>query len=442
MTFFQVMLIVMCSIVSSFGVTHLYRFFIVYKRTHYKYLYLAFTAIGIAGFIFAQLILSTPLSDSDILLFHRIKIGAVIILVMSYLTTISVIAEEKKTTAFRYLFLFFVPSLCVLPFDFFLSYPVRRMTTLTPLGPFNYAIAQTNTGYTVFSILLVGIFFIATFLVARSKIIRSKKFYAVLMMLPIVFAVNDFLVIHGVFHHLLLSEYYFAILLFIVSFVFLREENENQKRLENINAELESRIRERTKELEAANAKLLELATTDALTGLDNREKLLTRLHEERSRFERYHKNERKSFSVVFLDLDNFKQCNDTLGHGAGDFILRQFAEMLRSSVRASDIVARFGGDEFIVILPETEIAGAIDFANRIHEKITACGHFQAELEIFLAKGMSAVPQPKIDCSIGIAMYDSFMEIDTLLTNADKALYAAKAKGKHCFAVWEKGVII
>ncbi len=438
MAFFQVILVVMSAVVTSLGMTHLYKFFVIYKRSHYKYLYLALTSFGIAFFIFMQSVLSLRLTDVEALFSHRLKIVALIMLVFFYLATIAVIASEKNRTAFKYPLPFFAASLCAVPFDFFLSLPVHRLTIRTPFGPFDYAFARTRPGYTIFSILLVLIFLVATILVARSRIIRARKFYTVIMMLPVPLAINDFLVIHGVYDNIVLSEYYFFFLLITVSFVFLREEHENQKRLLNINVELENRIRERTAELETAVARLLALATTDILTGLDNRQKLILHLNEERMRFERYGKDSRKSFSVVFMDLDDFKYYNDSFGHGAGDCILRLFAEMLRGMVRTCDIVARFGGDEFVIILPETETAGAIDLSARIHGMLASKRFFQAELEAFLGRPISVPESVCINCSMGIATYDPGMEIDSLLANADKALYAAKARGKHCFAVWEK----
>ncbi|MBI4976157.1 MAG: GGDEF domain-containing protein [Spirochaetes bacterium] len=440
MSFFQISLVAMCAIVISLGLTHIYRFFLVYKRAHYKYLYLGLTAFGIALFIAMQFALSLPLSPNQILLFHRIKIIAVIILVPAYLTTMSVIASGNDRTTLQFLLPFFIPSLCVVPFNFFLSYPTRQMVIATPLGNFNYAIAQTRIGYTVFSILLVALFIIATVVVARSRVIQARKFYAVLMMLPVGFAFNDFLVVHGILRHIVLSEYYFFVLLLIVSFAFLREESDNQERLAHINAELEARIKERTMELEKANTQLLALATTDMLTGLDNRQKLISRIKEERSRYLRYRSQSRKSFSAVFIDLDNFKYYNDTFGHQAGDLILQLFSELLRQMVRTSDIVSRFGGDEFVIILPETESTGAEEFAARIPPLLASRKHFHTELCTFLKRDAAIPRDSLINCSIGIATYGPEMEIDKLLANADKALYTAKSRGKCCYAVWGKDV--
>jgi diguanylate cyclase (GGDEF)-like protein len=128
------------------------------------------------------------------------------------------------------------------------------------------------------------------------------------------------------------------------------------------------------------------------------------------------------------LDLDGFKSCNDTLGHLFGDKTLQNVAEALQNTVRSMDIVARYGGDEFMVILPETAEALAIDIAERLRNNVSK----------------QAVPQEKSDTvpppltvSIGIVCYpDHGGTIELLLENVDKALYRAKNRGKNRIEVF------
>ena len=111
-------------------------------------------------------------------------------------------------------------------------------------------------------------------------------------------------------------------------------------------------IEERTAELETINQRLHELATTDELTDLPNRRVFIQSLEQEMERAHRY----KHPFSVMFLDLDNFKHINDTLGHSAGDAALRNFASALKGSLRDSDMPGRMGGEEFGIILPNTDL--------------------------------------------------------------------------------------
>ena len=161
------------------------------------------------------------------------------------------------------------------------------------------------------------------------------------------------------------------------------------------------------------------VAQTDALTGLANRRLLTDRLAVALARSRR----NGMPLAVLYLDIDRFKHVNDTLGHGAGDVLLKDFALRLRASVRGTDTVARFGGDEFVVLLEDMKDR---DNATRVAEKIIA--ECRAPLRIdgrdFLAT-----------TSLGIAFGDGMSDADALLKRADGALYAAKSAGRDCYRV-------
>ena len=166
--------------------------------------------------------------------------------------------------------------------------------------------------------------------------------------------------------------------------------------------------------------RLKTLSITDPLTGLLNRRYFQERLEEELVRAERH----RRSMSLLMLDVDGFKKLNDTLGHPAGDRALKLVAENLVKSVRTIDIIARYGGDEFVVILPETDVHTTFHVAERIRSDIQAGKYaLQGDSE------RSSLP---VTVSIGIAAYpDHGTSSEILLARADKALYEAKALGKN-----------
>jgi diguanylate cyclase (GGDEF)-like protein len=165
---------------------------------------------------------------------------------------------------------------------------------------------------------------------------------------------------------------------------------------------------------------LKKLTITDSLTGLLNRRYLLERLKDELARSERHV----HPMSLIMLDLDGFKNCNDTLGHLFGDKILKDIAETLLKTIRSMDVIARYGGDEFMVILPETREAGAVDIAERLRTSLYKAVTINPE---------AAVPGPcALTASIGIACYPEHGDtVELLLDNVDKALYRAKSKGKN-----------
>lgn len=158
---------------------------------------------------------------------------------------------------------------------------------------------------------------------------------------------------------------------------------------------------------------IMRLATVDELTGLYNRRFLETHLDRELNRARRYGQR----FSIVFLDLDDFKHVNDTYGHAVGDEVLRCFSKMLRGYLRREDVAARYGGEEFVVIMPQTGSAGAGTFASRVLHEL---------------RGRQCAEDIQITFSGGIATYpDHGYSVYELLKNADAALYEAKLAGKN-----------
>ncbi len=168
---------------------------------------------------------------------------------------------------------------------------------------------------------------------------------------------------------------------------------------------------------------LKELSVTDSLTGLFNRRYFEERFFEELNRSDRHN----LSFSLSMIDIDDFKLFNDSEGHLAGDEILKSIANIAKDCLRVSDVIARFGGEEFAVIMPQTEREEAMLVSERIRKSIKEqiCGTW------------SAFPRKSITVSIGVATfpYDG-KDRKELIRNADKALYMAKMEGKDRTVLW------
>ncbi len=181
-----------------------------------------------------------------------------------------------------------------------------------------------------------------------------------------------------------------------------------------------------TTELKAANQRLWTQSHTDELTGLPNRTLLADRLEQALSLARRRD----ASVALLFVDLDKFKPVNDTHGHAAGDQLLRSAASRMSDTVRASDTVARFGGDEFIIVLPDVNSAAE---AEQVADKIMAAIRVPFSINNdTLALG----------CSIGIALYpDHASTTESLHQMADRALYQAKSQGRDRSAVASDALI-
>ena len=170
---------------------------------------------------------------------------------------------------------------------------------------------------------------------------------------------------------------------------------------------------------------LKKLTITDHLTGLLNRRYLHERLKDEVARSRRHGHN----LCLLMLDLDGFKIFNDTFGHLFGDQILIGIAETLLNTVRSMDVVARYGGDEFMIILPETVESGAVEIAERLRNTVAHQGVPPQEA--------ADTGLPLLSASIGIACYPEHGEtVELLIENVDKTLYRAKNKGKNRIEVF------
>jgi diguanylate cyclase (GGDEF)-like protein len=164
-------------------------------------------------------------------------------------------------------------------------------------------------------------------------------------------------------------------------------------------------------------ARLTQLAERDVLTDAYNRRAFYTIVDNLFARGKR----DKVPMAVCYIDLDNFKAINDDFGHQAGDEVLKLFADMAKQTLRKHDLLARFGGEEFVVVLPDTSLTNARAIAERLRESL-------------IALELPDMPKGYVTCSIGVAAVESLTEdicINDLLEQSDHALYHAKRSGKN-----------
>lgn len=192
-----------------------------------------------------------------------------------------------------------------------------------------------------------------------------------------------------------------------------RELYQQRKVIEKFYNNLEQIVEERTVELKEANETISRLAATDELTGLYNRRYFNEHLHADLSAARRHD----YPLSLVMIDLDHFKIVNDTYGHSEGDLVLKAFADVLREIIRTEDIAARWGGEEFTIILPHTASEAAAALAERIRVA-------------FQQYSASATPFP-LSASFGVAQLQENDCADSLIKRVDEAMYRAKHDGRN-----------
>ncbi len=178
-----------------------------------------------------------------------------------------------------------------------------------------------------------------------------------------------------------------------------------------------------SRELHAAHAAADQQAKTDPLTGINNRRAFLD--HSEQ--IIRYCERHELTLSAIVMDIDHFKNINDTLGHFAGDVVLRQVGEIIWKTFRRSDVCGRIGGEEFAIVLPHTSESDAVAIAEKLRKTIAEATFHCGEKQL------------TITVSIGVA--DASFDLTTLLIHADKAMYRAKEQGRNQVVCYEEAFI-
>ncbi|MSO20178.1 MAG: sensor domain-containing diguanylate cyclase [Acidobacteria bacterium] len=191
----------------------------------------------------------------------------------------------------------------------------------------------------------------------------------------------------------------------------------------NLNLELERK----QKELSDANTRLEQVAATDQMTGLYNRYyffQVAQRIWEEYRRY-------KKPATLMMLDLDNFKEVNDTFGHLLGDYVLKETAARLKSRTRRVDILARYGGEEFVLLAPNTDTETGLVLAERLRTAVSDGAYTQGRHRTLAS------------ISIGVSSTElqDFPSFQDMLESSDQALYSAKRSGKNCVYEYSRGMI-
>lgn len=178
-------------------------------------------------------------------------------------------------------------------------------------------------------------------------------------------------------------------------------------------ASIQRELSRSNRKLQESEARLITMSLADPLTGLANRRRLMEFLQDEMDRNKRY----QEPFSIIMTDIDFFKKVNDGFGHDVGDEVLMAFSKLMQDSMRSIDLVARLGGEEFIIGMPNTPLEGAMEKAERL----------RAATEQLYFDSM----QRGVTASFGVAEFQNTSDVNTLLKQVDEAVYASKHGGRN-----------
>ncbi|MCD4818778.1 MAG: GGDEF domain-containing protein [Candidatus Cloacimonetes bacterium] len=221
------------------------------------------------------------------------------------------------------------------------------------------------------------------------------------------------------------QQRYFFILMIAIAFTFgiIHTYLYYIKKIDNkLLGKANEKIKLKNMQLEKLNIILKEIARTDPLTDLPNRRAILEKIDYEKTRFERTH----SSYVLSICDIDNFKKINDTYGHDFGDFVLKKLAKIMKSTLRKQDTVGRWGGEEFLIMLPETNLKGGKIAIEKLRKDIEKEGFEYQKKNI------------KVTMTFGIKLNDKTISTQEVVGLADKALYHGKKTGKNKVVIFEK----
>ena len=289
----------------------------------------------------------------------------------------------------------------------------------------------SSLALTLSFILFFAIFLLAPYNTTRSSLffllsasaffLKGRKIGFFWLVFTLLSIVSGHLLFHSgtAYSHidiLTLSLYLIALFFILDNYEIIKEEQKN--RLEKLNMHLEEEIQKRTIELQQTNEalqiekqSLKNLSSTDQLTGLYNRYKFEDLFEFERNQSLRY----MTDISILLMDIDHFKSVNDTYGHNVGDTILKELALIVKTSVRSSDVVVRWGGEEFIVFTPNTTLEQAHQLAESIRR---------------IVKSTTYSKVGQLTTSIGVTSFKQDDSLKSLVQRADCALYMAKKLGR------------
>jgi diguanylate cyclase (GGDEF)-like protein len=394
--------------------------------------------VAIYDFACVGLYDSTSLAQG--VFWQRIQIATISPISICIIWFVATIVEQTGNRIIKFLklwfLLLFVLILIRVPgFTLALSTPAIKNIVWYQSTLVTYYESEIGIGGAVVVLSAIATYIYLFYLLYCHRRKTRSKYLTIVLVSQLVYCagvVNDSLVASRVYQFVYVSEYAFFIIVMAMAYVLINQFIDLHATIENTNINLEKKVSERTSEIQGLNDKLRHLAELDGLTGTYNRRFFDEYIDIELKRAgnQRDYRRSKTSpvglemnFGLAMIDIDDFKHINDTYGHTAGDHVLQELVEVIREHMFTRDILCRYGGEEFAVILTKTDREGILPAIEKIRQGVDEHSFcFDPEL-----------PLQHVTISIGAASFDEVLSKNPLaiIKLADTRLYDAKTTGKN-----------
>ncbi|MBN2509276.1 MAG: diguanylate cyclase [Spirochaetales bacterium] len=399
--------------------------------------FLAASSLGCLIFIAAELTLGSADDPALLLQLFRLQMAGGLIAAASWFVTVYLMLfPQKRIPLFGIVVT--ASSLVLTPTPLLQTLPVKNHLLMIAGIDFSFRTGTPQAGLLVAAVFITAAYALGLYRSFTSENGYKKKTLGFIVFLPGIVAA-----VHGAVY--MTSAYYIHavtittfVLLNFMALVLLFDDKRLYTELHSMYTQLQQELHEQHELIDDLNDELLNTSIYDSVTGLYNRKELYDRMTSEMSRALRHN----RELMLVYIDLDNFGYYNNEYGHYAGDFILKEFGEILMNITRKADCVARFGSDEFMLLLPETNMNGAVKVLENIWAVLGTRNGFSAGLSEFLQRDIE-VPRERyldfcagLNCIIGSREGAGQTSIEDLVFQTRTALSAAKRIGPGNYAVY------
>ena len=409
------------------------------RRTIGPRAFLAASCLGSLMFVVAEYLIGISADQSLLIQLFRLQLAGGLIAIAPWMVAVHLMLLPDKKIPL-YSIIVSAVALVLTPTPLLISLPVQTHLLVIAGMDFSFVTSTPKIGFFIVAVAVTAGYVLGLYRSFASKNGYKKKTLGVIVFIPGIIGIVHAAVLHTTVYYIHAVTVSTFVLLNFMALVLLFDDKRQYTELFSMYTQLQQEIQEQHDLIDDLNNELLNTSIYDSVTGLYNRKELYDRMASERSRALRHG----RELILVYIDLDNFGFYNNEFGHYAGDFILKEFGEILKNITRKADCAARFGSDEFMLLLPETNMNGAVKVLENIWAVLGTRKGFSNGLAEFLQRDIEIPRDRYIDFCAGLnAITGNGSEqtsIEDLVFQTRTALSAAKRIGAGNYAVYRSKV--